>query len=175
MTDVGLLGRFRWALRAAPAERTRISERQSGAIPYTVVDGIPVFLLVTSRRSGRWIFPKGGIGSSLTAAQSAAREALEEAGVEGDVDVSAIGSFRTWKIRGIRRQAIEVDMYPLRVIRQLDDWQEQSQRRRHWATLQEARRLISERRLKDLLGQLDRRERGHVQPPDTLSAADLHD
>ncbi len=32
---------------------------QFGAIPYTVVRGQAVFLIITSRRSGRWIFPKG--------------------------------------------------------------------------------------------------------------------
>jgi len=33
--------------------------RQSGAIPYKIVEGQVVFLIVTSRRTGRWIFPKG--------------------------------------------------------------------------------------------------------------------
>ncbi len=134
-------------------------ERQSGAIPYAVVEGIPTFLLVTSRRSGRWIFPKGKVPSGLTPAQSAAREAFEEAGVEGDVDEAPIGSYRSWKIRGIRRYAIEIDMYPLLVLNQQVEWQEQGQRHRHWATLVEARRLITQRSLRDVVAALDARAR----------------
>lgn len=43
------------------------------------------FLLVQTR-GGRWIFPKGGVQSGLTHAQSAALEALEEAGVHGRME-----------------------------------------------------------------------------------------
>ena len=43
------------------------------------------FLLVQTR-SGRWIFPKGGVESGLTNAQSAALEAFEEAGVHGRIE-----------------------------------------------------------------------------------------
>ena len=43
------------------------------------------FLLVQSR-SGRWIFPKGGVEPGLTQAQSAAMEAFEEAGVHGRIE-----------------------------------------------------------------------------------------
>ena len=44
------------------------------------------FLLVQTRRSGRWIFPKGGVEPGLTRFQSAAQEALEEAGVHGSIE-----------------------------------------------------------------------------------------
>jgi len=43
------------------------------------------FLLVQTR-GGRWIFPKGGVEPGLTPAQSAALEALEEAGVHGRME-----------------------------------------------------------------------------------------
>lgn len=43
------------------------------------------FLLVQTR-SGRWIFPKGGVEPGLTQAQSAALEAFEEAGVHGRIE-----------------------------------------------------------------------------------------
>src|SRR5271157_5271405 len=43
------------------------------------------FLLVQTR-GGRWIFPKGGVESGLTQAQSAALEAFEEAGVHGRME-----------------------------------------------------------------------------------------
>jgi 8-oxo-dGTP pyrophosphatase MutT (NUDIX family) len=43
------------------------------------------FLLVQTR-GGRWIFPKGGVEAGLTQAQSAALEAMEEAGVHGRME-----------------------------------------------------------------------------------------
>ena len=124
--------------------------RQSGAIPYTVVQGQAVFLIITSRRTGRWIFPKGAPIEGLTPWQVAAHEALEEAGVEGDIETTPIGSYRTVKTLGIGRRVIEVEMYPLRLTRQLDDWAEKGRRHRHWVILQEARRLLSEPKLAEL-------------------------
>lgn len=125
-------------------------ERQAGAIPYAVVDGQVAVLLVTSRRTGRWIFPKGGLMEGLAAHEAAAREAFEEAGVEGEVRDVPLGAWRTIKRRGVRVTPIEVEMFPLRVTRQLDNWEEQSQRRRHWAGLREARQLLRDPYLADL-------------------------
>lgn len=169
MSDAGLGQRIRSKLQSTPPDSEPVLERQSGAIPYAVVDGTPVFLLVTSRRSGRWIFPKGSVSKDLSPAQAAAREAFEEGGVEGEVDDDPIGSYRSWKIRGIRRHAIEVEMYPMRVITQKMEWEEQGQRLRHWATLAEARRLLTEKALKDLVHALDQRERGNPSPSPRMS------
>lgn len=148
------------------ALRVRVPEaaRQSGAVPYTVVKGQVVFLIVTSRRTGRWIFPKGAPIEDFEPWQVAALEALEEAGVEGEVETQPIGSYRTMKTLAIRRAVIEVDMYPLRVTRQLDDWQEKKYRHRHWVILPEAQRLLSEPRLAELAARLSRRVLADTQP-----------
>lgn len=139
----------------------RVEQRQAGAIPYAVVEGRAVFLLVTSRRTGRWILPKGSLEKDLAPHELAAKEAWEEAGVVGTVDREPIGVYRTWKTRGMRRRAIEVDMYPLRVERQHDVWDEKGQRYRHWAVLSEARWLLADAQLAALLDRLAAR----VQPP----------
>lgn len=131
----------------------RSSASQTGSVPYSVVDGQPVFLLITSRRSGRWIFPKGSVISGLTPWDSAAQEALEEAGVEGEVDRTPLGTYRTIK-QGIRRSIIEVTLYPLRVERQHDTWPEMHQRHRHWAILPEVKRLVRDRPVTALAEQL---------------------
>jgi 8-oxo-dGTP pyrophosphatase MutT (NUDIX family) len=138
--------------------------RQAGAIPFTVVQGQVVFLIITSRRSGRWIFPKGAPIEGLSPWQVAMHEAAEEAGVEGDVYTQPIGSYRTMKTLGIRRAVIEVVMYPLRVTRQLDNWPEMKSRHRHWVILPEARRLLSEPRLAELASALSRRVLAEPQP-----------
>jgi 8-oxo-dGTP pyrophosphatase MutT (NUDIX family) len=155
--------RFRnWMDRAAARSAQLSPVRQAGAIPYTVVEGRTVFLLVTSRRSGRWIFPKGAPIEGLAPWQVAAREAYEEAGIEGEVETDSIGSYRTLK-RTIPPAFMDVDMYPLRMIRQLDDWPERSTRHRHWVILPEAKRLLSDPRLVALAVALDRRLTG-AQP-----------
>nr|WP_314258787.1 NUDIX hydrolase [uncultured Devosia sp.] len=126
--------------------------RQSGALPYTVLKGRVVFLLVTSRKTGRWIFPKGSISSGMTAWDSAAKEAMEEAGVTGEISSTPIGSYQN-NDRGV---PIEIDLYPLRVEHQMDSWDEMDQRLRHWALLSETRRLLADRTLSRLADQLHR-------------------
>jgi 8-oxo-dGTP pyrophosphatase MutT (NUDIX family) len=128
--------------------------RQSGAIPYRIVEGQIAFLIVTSRRTGRWIFPKGAPIEGLTPPQVAAREAFEEAGVEGVIGDTPLGSYRTVKVKGVRRVAFEVDMYPLAVETQHETWPETGQRHRHWVLLPEARRLLSDKRLAELAAEL---------------------
>ncbi len=148
----------RLALRASGPDVAR----QAGAIPYTVVDGQVVFLLVTSRGSGRWIFPKGAPIEGLEPWQVAAQEASEEAGVEGEVDPNPLGSYRTFKTAAFRRNIIDVKMYPLRVTRQRDDWPEKTHRHRHWAILPEVKRLMSDPQLIELAIKLNQRVR--LQP-----------
>jgi 8-oxo-dGTP pyrophosphatase MutT (NUDIX family) len=115
--------------------------RQAGAIPYAVVDGRVAFLLITSRRTGRWIFPKGAIEPNMTPWESAALEAMEEAGVTGEIATQPIGSYRG--SAGVDESVlVDVDIYPLRVDVQHDEWREMNQRLRHWAVLSEARRLL---------------------------------
>jgi len=117
--------------------------RQVGALPYVVLDGRLSVLLITSRRSGRWIFPKGAIEPDMSASQSAAQEALEEAGVTGQIEDTPIGSYRTGSdIDG--SSLVDVDIYPLLVQNQLEDWKEREQRLRHWAVISEAQRLLAD-------------------------------
>jgi 8-oxo-dGTP pyrophosphatase MutT (NUDIX family) len=129
---------------------TTSAVRQVGAIPYTLVEGKVVFLIITSRRTGRWVFPKGAPDPAHAPWDQAAIEAFEEAGVEGRVETVPVGDYRTVKTKGVRRIHVDVDMFPLKVERQLDDWPERGQRYRHWVTLTEARRLLSDRRLVEL-------------------------
>lgn len=127
----------------SPAVDTHPSFRQVGALPYAVVDGRLSILLITSRRSGRWIFPKGAIEPDLSASDSAALEALEEAGVVGQIEDVPIGSYRTGTDRD-GSALVDVDIYPLLVETQLDEWKERGQRLRHWAVVSEAQRLLAD-------------------------------
>ena len=143
---------------------------QFGALPYTVRDGQLVVLLVTSRGRGKWIFPKGGHIPGMTAWESAAREAYEEAGVEGEIERVPIGSYFL-PVTTERPKPVEVQIFPLRVTHQRDDWKEQGQRYRHWAVLPEARRLITHDGLADVAVALAQRELGRGRPQSTNRAA----
>jgi 8-oxo-dGTP pyrophosphatase MutT (NUDIX family) len=134
-------------LAPPPPSTAPVAEWQSGVIPYSIVETTPVFLLVTSRQRGHWIFPKGRIPDGLEPWESAKREAYQEAGVEGAIATDPVGSYRAWKTRALRRFVIEVEMYPLRVEHQHDDWRETGERYRHWVTLPEAKRLITDPRI----------------------------
>lgn len=149
--------RVRENFRTGLPRRNQMAERQAGAIPFSVVGTKIVFLLVTTRRTGRWSFPKGALVEGLPAWEVAAKEAFEEAGVEGRVEPHAIGTYRAWKTRGVRRSAIEVEMFPLQVTRQVEDWPENGQRYRHWATVAEARRLLTDKRLVEFIEIISRR------------------
>jgi 8-oxo-dGTP pyrophosphatase MutT (NUDIX family) len=63
------------------------------AVCYRIHNDRLEFLLVQARRSGRWIFPKGGVVPGLTRSQSAALEALEEAGVHGSVEEAPFAQY----------------------------------------------------------------------------------
>ena len=136
-----------------PRIATLPGERQAGALPYSMVEGRVVVLLITSRRSGRWIFPKGHVEPNMTPWDSAAKEALEEAGVSGQIGTVPIGSYRSGAGSN-GSTLVDVDLYPLRVETQLDEWKEKDQRLRHWVILPEARRLLNDPALSRLAERL---------------------
>lgn len=142
----------------SPKVDTEPGQRQSGALPYSILDGRMVFLLITSRRTGRWIFPKGDIEAGMTPWDSAALEALEEAGVSGQIGTQPVGSYRSSaSVDG--SSLVDVDLYPLRVETQLDVWKEMDQRLRHWVVLSEARRLLNDNALSRVAARLQAQTR----------------
>ncbi len=96
--------------------------RQSAAIP--IFGG--KIVLVTSRGRSTWTVPKGVIERTMTPWDSAAKEALEEAGVVGQVETDAIGSYSYEKWGG----ECVVQVYRLHVESLLDEWEEMDQRER---------------------------------------------
>jgi ADP-ribose pyrophosphatase YjhB (NUDIX family) len=131
--------------------------KQVGVLPYKLIDGRVVFLLVTSRRTGRWIVPKGSLIKGESRWRSAEIEAIEEAGVEGIIEREPIGTYRTIKKGSVTRQVVEVDLYPLLVTKQHDTWPEQTNRHRHWVLLREGKRLVSDPNLPRLMTEWSRR------------------
>jgi 8-oxo-dGTP pyrophosphatase MutT (NUDIX family) len=129
-----------------PPIRTQASERrQVAALPWRRgADGIEI-LLVTSRETRRWITPKGGRMVGLTDAAAAAREALEEAGVEGVIGDAPLGTFRYLKV--LKRRAPRwcvVALHALEVRVEHPTWHEQAERDRAWMTVEQAAACVSE-------------------------------
>lgn len=137
------------------------SEPQVGVIPYAHVGQQITYLLITSRGTGKWIFPKGTLTPGVDPREVAAREAREEAGVAGRLAAEPVGTYRDWKSRKGGKIAIEVALYPMLVEEQFSDWEEAKQRHRHWVTFPDLRSLLKSHAIVDLVGQLNA-TRGNV-------------
>lgn len=122
---------------------------QSAVIPYRQVQGRFEVLLITSRKKKRWVIPKGVMEPELSAADSATKEALEEAGIRGSVSASPIGNYAYDKWGG----TCTVQVHTMSVHEILDEWQE-SYRDREWVSIEEAVARVREPDLKQLIRQL---------------------
>lgn len=131
------------------------TEAQVGVIPYARVDEQITYLLITSRGTGKWIFPKGTLLPGTDPRQMAACEAREEAGVAGSMAHEPIGTYRDWKRRDGGKIAIEVALFPMLVEKQFNDWEEAKQRHRHWVTFPELRSLLKSHAVVDLVARLN--------------------
>jgi 8-oxo-dGTP pyrophosphatase MutT (NUDIX family) len=125
---------------------------QYAALPWRIVGRRLEVLLVTSRETRRWVIPKGWPMKGKAPHEAAAVEAFEEAGLTGEIDATAIGSYRYLK-RLQDEQAIptQVIVFPLKVESQLDHWKEKDQRQFAWFRYQKAATLVVEPNLKRLI------------------------
>ena len=108
--------------------------------------------MVTSRHTRRWIIPKGNVDFHMSPHQAAAQEALEEAGVVGEISSKPLGVFRYDKVtaRGATIKA-KVVVFLLAVTTELDEWLEKDQRERRWYMQAEAAEAVQEPDLADLI------------------------
>lgn len=137
-------------LSGAEAEGT-----QYGVIPYRIIDEQVVFLMITSRRSANWVFPKGSPIKGLTPAGTAAQEAWEEAGIKGEIGEEPVGHY----VHPQNKDAALFDrvrLFPMRVTAQAESWPEQQERFRHWALLPQTRKLLASRQAGRLAADLHR-------------------
>jgi 8-oxo-dGTP pyrophosphatase MutT (NUDIX family) len=127
--------------------------RQGGAICYRdAPDGQREIMLITSRDSGRWVIPKGNIGKQENARRAAAREAKEEAGLEGKVGKKPVG-FYTY-LKNENSSPCLVEVYALAVTHASKRFDEQDVRTLEWVSVNEAVRRVEERELKGLIARV---------------------
>ena len=127
---------------------------QCAALPYMVVNDETRVLLVTSRETGRWIVPKGWPVKKIKPYDQAAREAFEEAGVTVRIFRKPFGSYSYDKRLGKLSVYCTVDVFLLKVERELDEWPESAQRSRKWVSPLEASELVDDKGLASLLMRL---------------------
>ena len=127
-------------------------DQQAGALAWSQQDGIRRFWIVTSRRTQRWVLPKGGIDDGMTPPEAAAQEAFEEAGVIAEPKPDPIGHYNVAKIRPPLIWTVRVSLYAMQVEQVLDDWKEKNQRTRRLVTVEEAADLIAEPEIAALIG-----------------------
>ncbi len=124
-----------------------ISPDQSATVPYRIKDGTIEILLITTRKKGKWIIPKGWIEKRMSPHTSAEKEALEEAGVKGEVSPVSLGCYR----HGSSDDDPIVEVFLMRVDREQRTWPEQDERERQWVSLDEAYEHVDEEGLKSIL------------------------
>jgi phosphohistidine phosphatase len=124
--------------------------RQSGVIPFRQRENRLEVLLITTRRQKRWITPKGIIEPGLSAVESAAREAWEEAGIRGAIRTGPVVEYRYAKWGG----TCTVQVFLFRVDEVLEKWPEAACRERVWVNPREAAARVREEELQPLLSRL---------------------
>lgn len=130
----------------------RPRRRQAAALCWRHGDAGVEILLITTRRTGRWTPPKGGLITKKSAAETAAQEAWEEAGVIGAVDPDPIGFYEYMKFRKDERwERLAVDVFALEVEAMETDFPEEGERLLRWAPQARAASLVREKSLSRII------------------------
>ena len=126
-------------------KQKRNARSQFGALCYRITDGKTQVLLITSRRSKRWILPKGWPENGMTPGESAENEAMEEAGVTGKINERPLGVYCYEKtLKNGENYPCIVTIYAMEVKKTWADYQEKSERRRKWFSQKGAAKRVLE-------------------------------
>ena len=140
-------------LRAASKNDVR---SQFAALCYRIKSDKPEILMITSRRSGRWIIPKGWPEDGMTPADCALKEAWEEAGVTGKARNVCLGLFSYSKMISPKLTYPCVAMvYPVKVKALAKKYPESGERIRRWMTPRKAASRVAEPELARILRDFD--------------------
>ena len=142
-------------------ERCRL---QVAALPWRKTDDGVEVMLITSRDTGRWVLPKGWPEEDEPLYEAAAREAVEEARISGDIAQKTAGSYFYNKVHSSGAESpCEVQVFPLEVKEVAAKWREKGQRKRKWVKPREATRMVNE---PDLVKLIERFAAHHTRQAD---------
>ncbi|OOG65711.1 NUDIX hydrolase [Sinorhizobium sp. A49] len=131
--------------------------QQVGVLPWRIRrDGEPKVLLITSRRRGRWIVPKGWPMKGRDLLVAASREAFEEAGIFGEICPAPVTEYRYMKALDSGLEArCRVTVFGMKVRGTLSHWREKGQRQRRWFSLGEAADKLDDAELAEFVRALE--------------------
>ncbi|KAL2478950.1 Nudix hydrolase 17 [Forsythia ovata] len=136
---------FRQVVGCIPYRYRKTSK--SHAIQGALIEEVEV-LLISSQKSTRMMFPKGGWEIDEDVQLAASRETLEEAGVIGLLG-EKLGE---WIFKSRSQEKFhEGSMFPLLVTEELDVWPEKDVRTRIWMTVNEAKKVCAHWWMKEAL------------------------
>jgi 8-oxo-dGTP pyrophosphatase MutT (NUDIX family) len=132
--------------------------KQYAALPVLLLaSGEVRVCLITSRDTGRWLIPKGWPKGTMQGSQVALEEAREEAGLEGVIGTSSIGSYVYRKrLHMVSSVHCHVEVFRLDVTHQLRHWRERDQRNLRWCAPKDAAGMVQEPDLAELIHSLQR-------------------
>jgi 8-oxo-dGTP pyrophosphatase MutT (NUDIX family) len=128
-----------------------MGKKQFAALPFRQDKSELRVMLITTRRKRRWSVPKGSPIRKNEPHRTAALEAYEEAGLIGAVAKRALGSFKHRKLKGRRKQTLDVAVFPMKVRRQESWWPEKAERAAIWVSAEKATRLVHKAQLRRLI------------------------
>lgn len=108
-----------------------------GALPFLEKDNELHVVLVTNQSGNKWIFPRGQLELDMTPAEAALMEAYEEAGLIGRI-LSELHEQCNWDGRAIQH------LYPMKVIQMLNEWPEDSIRKRQVVKFRKAMQMLDD-------------------------------
>lgn len=125
---------------------------QSSVIPYRLIGKQLQILIVSSSKNKHWLVPKGVQDPGTSPRDAAAKEAWEEAGVEGKVAKKPLGRYQFEKWGA----SCTVSVFPMEVTKILPEaeWQERH-RGREWVSLETAAKRLHQPELVPMLRTLE--------------------
>jgi len=137
--------------------------KQVAVLPFVVIGEEAKVLLLTSRRRGRWILPKGWPEKNVPLNATAMTEAMEEAGLAGQVANRAIGTYTYKKrMKGGYEVTSHVSVYPMLVSHHYLDWPEKDEREFQWFSLKKAQKKLDDPGAAKLIGSLRTHHPDHL-------------
>ena len=110
------------------------AQRKAAVIPYRIRKNRVEVALVTTSGGKGWIVPKGSVDRGEQIRDAAIRETEEEAGLLGVLSRKPLGRYLHVNGDG----ACHVDVYAMRVTKELEHWMEDRHRRRRWMAVADA-------------------------------------
>jgi 8-oxo-dGTP pyrophosphatase MutT (NUDIX family) len=124
---------------------------QFAVLPWRRTDRLEI-MLVSSRETGRWVLPKGWPMKGVKPHKTAAREALEEAGILGKVAKTSLGGYSyTKRLENDSVQVCRVQVFAFEVEQERNLWLEKHERTRKWFAVADAAEAVEEPELREAI------------------------